>query len=90
MKFRRQVPFDRYTVDFYCHAAKLVVELDGRQHEWFAGYGAGRTVFIERMGVRVIRRFALPRTGLRSTAEHAETQNLSAISPGQNVDDQSG
>jgi len=26
-KFR---PFDRYVVDFYCHAAKLVVELDGR------------------------------------------------------------
>ncbi len=23
-KFRRQVPFDRYVVDFYCHAAKLV------------------------------------------------------------------
>ena len=37
-KFRRQVPIDRYVVDFYCHAAKLVVELDGRQHEWFADY----------------------------------------------------
>ena len=42
-KFRRQVPFDRYVVDFYCHAAKLVVELDGKQHEWFADYDAGRT-----------------------------------------------
>ena len=38
---RRQVPFDRYFVDFYCHAAKLVVELDGKQHAWFAGYDAG-------------------------------------------------
>ena len=27
-KFKRQVPFDRYVVDFYCHAAKLAVELD--------------------------------------------------------------
>jgi very-short-patch-repair endonuclease len=35
-KFRRQVPFDRYVADFYCHAAKLVIELDGEQHEWFA------------------------------------------------------
>jgi len=32
-KFRRQVPIDRYAVDFYCHAAKLVVDLDGKQHE---------------------------------------------------------
>jgi very-short-patch-repair endonuclease len=54
-KFRRQVPFDRYVVDFYCHAAKLVVELDGRQHEWFAEYDAGRTEVLERAGVRVLR-----------------------------------
>jgi len=26
-KFRRQVPIDRFVVDFYCHAAKLIVEL---------------------------------------------------------------
>ena len=54
-KFRRQVPFDRYVVDFYCHAAKLVVELDGKQHEWFADYDAGRTEILERLGIRVIR-----------------------------------
>ena len=54
-KFRRQVPFDRFVVDFYCHAARLVVELDGKQHEWFAGYDAVRTESIERLGVRVIR-----------------------------------
>ena len=54
-KFKRQVPFDRYVVDFYCHAAKLVVEIDGRQHEWVAGYDEGRTEVLERMGLRVIR-----------------------------------
>jgi very-short-patch-repair endonuclease len=54
-KFRRQVPIDRYVVDFYCHAAKLVVELDGKQHEWFADYDSGRTEILERLGVRVIR-----------------------------------
>jgi very-short-patch-repair endonuclease len=54
-KFRRQVPFDRYVVDFYCHAAKLAVELDGRQHEWFADYDAGRTEVIGSRGVRVLR-----------------------------------
>jgi very-short-patch-repair endonuclease len=54
-KFKRQVPFDRYIVDFYCHAAKLAVELDGRRHEWFAGYDEGRTEVLERLGVRIIR-----------------------------------
>ncbi|MGA2795784.1 MAG: DUF559 domain-containing protein [Roseiarcus sp.] len=54
-KFRRQVPFDRFVVDFYCHAAKLVVEIDGKQHEWFSEYDAGRTEVLERLGVDVVR-----------------------------------
>jgi very-short-patch-repair endonuclease len=54
-KFRRQVSFDRYVVDFYCHAAKLAIELDGKQHEWFAKYDADRSDLLERRGVRVIR-----------------------------------
>jgi very-short-patch-repair endonuclease len=54
-KFRRQVPFDRYVVDFYCHAAKLAVEIDGRQHDWFAEYDWGRSEVLERLGVRVLR-----------------------------------
>jgi len=54
-KFKRQVPFDRYVADFYCHAAKLVLEIDGKQHEWFADYDAGRTQILEAYGVRVMR-----------------------------------
>ncbi len=54
-KFRRQVPIDRYVADFYCHAVKLVVDLDGKQHEWFADYDAGRTELFERIGIRVVR-----------------------------------
>jgi very-short-patch-repair endonuclease len=54
-KFRRQVPFDRHVVDFCCYAAKLVVELDGKQHEWLADYDAGRTEILDRLGIRVIR-----------------------------------
>ena len=30
--FRRQVPIENYVADFVCHAAKLVIELDGGQH----------------------------------------------------------
>ncbi len=30
--FRRQCPIGRYIVDFVCHDARLIVELDGGQH----------------------------------------------------------
>jgi very-short-patch-repair endonuclease len=48
-KFRRQVPFDRFVVDFYCHGAKLAVEIDDKQHARFAEYDAARTETIERL-----------------------------------------
>jgi very-short-patch-repair endonuclease len=32
VRFRCQVPFGPYVVDFYCVKAKLVIELDGSQH----------------------------------------------------------
>jgi very-short-patch-repair endonuclease len=38
LKFRRQVPLGRYTVDFYCAEARLIVEADGGGHG-----GAGDT-----------------------------------------------
>ena len=31
-KFRRQHPIDIFIADFYCHKAKLVIELDGSIH----------------------------------------------------------
>ena len=31
-KFKRQHPIGPYIVDFVCHAARLVVEVDGGQH----------------------------------------------------------
>jgi very-short-patch-repair endonuclease len=31
-KFRRQVPIGPFIADFACHAAKLILELDGGQH----------------------------------------------------------
>ena len=33
LKFRRQHPVANYVVDFYCHAIKLVIELDGGIHD---------------------------------------------------------
>ena len=31
-KFRRQHPYSIYVLDFYCHALKLVIEVDGGIH----------------------------------------------------------
>ncbi len=33
MKFRRQHPIGPYIADFYCNAAKLVIEIDGEAHD---------------------------------------------------------
>ena len=33
LKFRRQMPISIYFADFYCHALKLIVELDGEIHD---------------------------------------------------------
>ena len=51
-RFRRQHPLGPYVVDFFCAAAKLIVEVDGRQH---ANDGDARTRWLEARGYRVIR-----------------------------------
>ena len=35
--FRRQAPIDGYIVDFVCFSARLVIEIDGSQHEELEG-----------------------------------------------------
>lgn len=37
IRFLRQKVIDHYIVDFYCHNARLIVELDGSQHFEDAG-----------------------------------------------------
>jgi very-short-patch-repair endonuclease len=34
LQFRRQTPMGAYIVDFVCHAAKLVIEVDGSTHDF--------------------------------------------------------
>lgn len=52
-KFRRQVSLGPYVVDFLCHSARLIVEVDGGQHS--AEVDARRTAFLASQGYRVIR-----------------------------------
>ncbi|WP_223971475.1 endonuclease domain-containing protein [Bradyrhizobium sp. RD5-C2] len=55
--FRRQVPIDNYIADFVCHAARLVIELDGGPHFSDEGERAdtARSVIIEAKGFKVLR-----------------------------------
>ncbi len=53
--FRRQVPIGAYIADFACHHAKLIIEVDGGQHDLDAPAEIARTRFLESEGYRVIR-----------------------------------
>jgi very-short-patch-repair endonuclease len=53
--FRRQAAIGPYIVDFASRGAKLVIELDGGQHDWQQASDASRTRRIEAAGYRVLR-----------------------------------
>jgi very-short-patch-repair endonuclease len=53
--FRRQVPVDKYIVDFLCEGAKVIVELDGGQHQQQAVYDEQRRTVLEAYGYTVLR-----------------------------------
>jgi very-short-patch-repair endonuclease len=55
-KFRRQHPIGPYYVDFYCPAARLVIEIDGPTHDeasW--AYDVRRQAHLEADGYKVVR-----------------------------------
>jgi very-short-patch-repair endonuclease len=56
-KFRRQHPFGRYILDFYCHKVKLAIEIDGKYHDIPVQKELDeiRTIEIENLGVKEIR-----------------------------------
>ena len=56
-RFYRQYVIGSYIVDFYCHKAKLVVELDGSQHYTpeEMQYDRKRTDFLQNQGLQVLR-----------------------------------
>ena len=54
-KFRRQVPIGRYIADFVCHDARLIVEIDGGQHDSSSYCEIPRTEFLQNEGYRILR-----------------------------------
>jgi very-short-patch-repair endonuclease len=56
-RFRRQIPLERWIVDFVCFQNRMIVEVDGMQHGFDAqrAADAARDAFFEREGFRVFR-----------------------------------
>ena len=56
-RFHRQYVIGNFIADFYCHEAKLVVELDGSQHYTpeEIEYDQKRTEFMQSLGLTVLR-----------------------------------
>ncbi len=59
IKFRRQVPIDKYIADFVALDKKLIIEVDGSQHldEKNMVKDNIRTEYLESLGYKVIRVF---------------------------------
>ncbi|HXB11424.1 MAG TPA: endonuclease domain-containing protein [Bacteroidia bacterium] len=56
-RFRAQHPIGKFIVDFYCHEATLVIELDGKIHEnkIVSERDDGREEEIKKLGIRMLR-----------------------------------
>ena len=57
IRFQRQKAIDDFIADFYCHKAKLVIEIDGSQHYTEEGkeHDEFRTEILEGYDLKVIR-----------------------------------
>ena len=57
VKMYKQRIIDNFIADFYCHQARLVIEIDGAQHYTPEGkaYDEARTEIMERYDIQVIR-----------------------------------
>ena len=55
LRFRRQHPIEFFIADFYCHEARLVIEIDGEIHNHQKEYDDGRSAEMEKYFIKVIR-----------------------------------
>jgi len=86
-RFRRQVPIGGFIVDFACHAARLIVEIDGGQHDPSSESEASRTRFLRGEGYRVLRFWnnevlENPEGARAAIAEHLHPVIPTRIEPG--------
>lgn len=54
-RFKPQHPIDIFIADFYCHALKLVIEIDGEYHKFQIEKDNTRASELENLGLKTIR-----------------------------------
>ena len=80
-RFRRQVPIGGFIADFVCHTARLIVEIDGGQHDPSSEAEASRTRFLEAEGYRVLRFWNNEVLGNREGVHAAIADALHRVTP---------
>jgi very-short-patch-repair endonuclease len=55
VKFKRQHAVGPYVADFYCPAAKLVIEIDGLIHDFTVERDVRRDEYLHGLGLRILR-----------------------------------
>jgi very-short-patch-repair endonuclease len=84
LKFRRQQAANKYVTDFYCHAARLAIEVDGQAHERGNApeWDAERDLSLYRQDVMTIRIAACDvLDNLEGTVMHVVNQAINRITP---------
>ncbi len=54
-KFRRQHGIGKYIVDFYCHKLKLIIEVDGSDHDYKYDEDMVRQQELEKQEYKILR-----------------------------------
>jgi len=80
LHFRRQQVIDGFIVDFYCHAASLVVEVDSPSHQRQKEYDAARDQLLAARDLRILR---VPNRDIRANlaAVLARIADLASVEP---------
>ena len=85
IRFQRQKAIDNFIADFYCHKAKLVIEIDGSQHYTEEGMRKDefRTEILEGYDLKIIR-FTNRQitTNFRGVCEYIDTVVKSTLPEG--------
>ena len=55
LRFRKQHAVGPFVADFYCPAAKMVIEIDGATHDWEQEADFTRDDYMRSLGLRVTR-----------------------------------
>jgi Protein of unknown function (DUF559) len=86
----RQVPIGHYIADFACHEARLIVEIEGGQHDRSSPPEAERSGFLQNEGYRILRFWNNDILANLDGVFETIAEELSRITPAQTLPHQGG